>query len=82
MGFFSRFRARWSASIEEDQDEDEAPSLLRYRYEDPSRADIERAAAADVEAVEQDDKYFGGQAPGDPEHSEHPEHPQHPGHES
>jgi hypothetical protein len=73
MGFFSKFRSRWSASIEED-DEDEAPSLLRYRYEDPSRADIERAAAADVEAVEQDDKYFGGQAPGDPEHPEHPEH--------
>jgi hypothetical protein len=76
MGFFSRFRSRWSASIEED--EDEAPSLLRYRYEDPSRADIERAAAADVEAVEQDDKYFGGQAPGDPEH---PQQPEHPGHE-
>ena len=52
-------------------------SLVRYRYEDPSRADIERAAAADVEAVEQDDKYFGGQAPGDPEHPEHPQHPQH-----
>lgn len=76
MGFFSRFRSRWSASIEED--EDEAPSLLRYRYEDPSRADLERAAAADVEAVEQDDKnfggQFGGQAPGNPEHPEHPEH--------
>jgi len=69
MGFFSRFRSRRSAPIEEDPDE--APSLLRYRYEDPSRADIERAAAADVEAVEQDDKYFGGQAPGDPEHPEH-----------
>jgi hypothetical protein len=77
MGFFSRFRSRRSATIEE-EDPDEAPSLLRYRYEDPSRADIERAAAADVEAVEQDDKYFGGQAPGDPEHPRHPEHPERP----
>ena len=64
MGFFSRFRR--SATIEEDPDE--APSLLRNRYDDPALADIQRAAAADVEAVEQDDKYFGGQAPGDPEH--------------
>ena len=76
MGFFSRFRSRRSATIEEDPDS--APSLLRYRYEDPSRADLERAAAADVEAVEQDDKnfggQFGGQVPGNPEHPEHPEH--------
>jgi hypothetical protein len=69
MGFFSRFRSRRSATIAEE--DDSAPSLLRYRYEDPARADLERAAAADVEAVEQDDKYFGGQAPGDPEHPEH-----------
>ncbi len=67
MGFFSRFRSRRSATVAEDPDE--APSLLRYRYEDPALADIERAAAADIEAVEQDDKYFGGQSPGDPEHN-------------
>jgi hypothetical protein len=69
MGLFSRFRSRRSATTAEDPDS--APSLLRYRYEDPSRADLERAVAADVEAVERDDKYFGGQAPGDPEHPEH-----------
>ncbi len=76
MGLFSRFRSRRSATVADDPDE--VPSLLRYRYEDPSRADLERAVAADVEAVEQDDKYFGGQAPGDPEHPERPERPDHP----
>ena len=72
MGFFSRFRSgrsrqspRPSAFVE---DTDASPSLIRSRYDDPALADIERAAAADVEAVERDDKYFGGQAPGDPEH--------------
>jgi hypothetical protein len=75
MGFFSRFRSRRaprslraprSSRLAEDSDSE--PSLIRYRYDDPALADIERAAAADVEAVERDDKYFGGQAPGDPEH--------------
>jgi hypothetical protein len=66
MGFFSRFRSRRSSRFAEDPDSE--PSLVRYRYDDPALADIERAAAADVEAVERDDKYFGGQAPGDPEH--------------
>jgi hypothetical protein len=78
MGFFSRFRSRRnptslrsprpprSSRLAEDSDSE--PSLIRYRYDDPALADIERAAAADVEAVEQDDKYFGGQAPGNPEH--------------
>jgi hypothetical protein len=72
MGFFSRFRSgrsrqspRPSRVVEEP---DSPPSLIRYRYDDPALEDVERAAAADVEAVEQDDKYFGGQAPGNPEH--------------
>jgi hypothetical protein len=72
MGFFSRFRSRRSPrslrSSGVTEEPDSSPSLIRYRYDDPALADIERAAAADVEAVERDDKYFGGQAPGDPEH--------------
>jgi hypothetical protein len=72
MGFFSRFRSRRSPrslrSSGVTEEPDSSPSLIRYRYDDPALADIERAAAADVEAVEQDDKYFGGQAPGNPEH--------------
>ena len=76
MGFFSRFRSRRAAAV--DEDPDAPPSLIRYRYDDPALADIERAAAADVEAVERDDKYFGGQAPGDPEHPEHTERRERP----
>jgi len=61
MGFFSWFRSR---RIADDQDEQNAPhSLIRYRYEDPAFEETERAAAADVAAVEEDDKYFGPDAP-------------------
>jgi hypothetical protein len=63
MGFFSRFRSRRSSGSVDDPDS--APSLLRYRYEDPDFVDVERAAAADVKAVEQDEKFFDDQAPGD-----------------
>ena len=67
MGFFSRFRSPRSLRTPRPsrlaEDSDSEPSLLRYRYDDPALADIERAAAADVEAVEQDDKYFGGSSP-------------------
>ena len=57
MGIFSWLRRR-------QQDlPDPEPSLVRYRYEDPALEDIEDAAAADVAAVEQDDKYFGRDAP-------------------
>lgn len=67
MGIFSRLRSRRSAGDladqDQDQDEDKPHSLIRLRYEDPAYEEIERAAAADVAAVEEDDKYFGRDAP-------------------
>jgi hypothetical protein len=38
--------------------------LIRLRYEDPKLEETEKAAAADVAAVEEDAKYFGRDAPG------------------
>ena len=61
MGILSWWRSRWSSR------EPDAPggehSLIRMRYEDPDFEETERAAAADVAAVEEDDKYFGRDAP-------------------
>jgi len=59
MGIRSWFRSRRS----EDAPDDGQSSLVKYRYEDPDLEDIEQAAAADVAAVEQDDKYFGRDSP-------------------
>jgi hypothetical protein len=53
MGILSWFRSLRSTDAP-----DEPPSLIRYRPEDPDFQEIEEAAAADVAAVEQDDKYF------------------------
>ena len=52
MGFFS-----WMSSCGTVGD-DEPPSLIRYNEEDSNLNEVRRAAAADVERVEQDDKYF------------------------
>jgi hypothetical protein len=60
MGIRSWFRSLRSADIDED---DGPQSLIRYRYEDPAFEPVEEAAAADVAAVEQDDKYFGKDSP-------------------
>ena len=59
MGIRSWFRSRRSG----DAPEDGRSSLIKYRYEDPDFEPIERAAAADVAAVEEDDKFFGRDSP-------------------
>ncbi len=61
MGILSWFRSLWSSGGPEELDEtDEKPSLIKLRYEDPDLTEVERAAAADVARVREDDKYFGG----------------------
>jgi hypothetical protein len=59
MGIRSWFRSHRSADIPDD----EQPSLLKLRYEDPGFESTEQAAAADVAAVEEDAKYFGPDSP-------------------
>jgi hypothetical protein len=59
MGIRSWFRSRRS----EDVPEDGRSSLIKYRYEDPDLEPIEKAAAEDVAAVEEDDKFFGRDSP-------------------
>ncbi len=56
MGFFS-----WVSSCGT-VGEDEPPSLIRYNDEDSGSDldEVRRAAAEDVERLQQDDKYFGG----------------------
>ena len=59
MGILSWFRSRRSADVPDDG----GNNLIKYRYEDPDLEPIERAAADDVAAVEQDDKFFGRDSP-------------------
>jgi len=59
MGIRSWFRSRRSPDIQEEEEH----SLIKLRYEDPDFEATERAAAADVAAVEEDDKYFGKDSP-------------------
>jgi hypothetical protein len=59
MGILSWFRSRRSADVPSD----ERNSLIKYRYEDPDLEPIEQAAAEDVAAVEEDDRYFGRDSP-------------------
>jgi hypothetical protein len=59
MGILSWFRSLRSADIPED----EPNSLIKYRYEDPALEEVEKAAAADVAAVEEDAKFFGPDSP-------------------
>jgi hypothetical protein len=61
MGIVSWFRSLRSADVPDD--EDRPNSLIKYRYEDPSPDSVQKAAAADVAAVEEDDKYFGSDSP-------------------
>ncbi|MDQ2814153.1 MAG: hypothetical protein M3Z75_20360 [Actinomycetota bacterium] len=59
MGIFSWFRSHWIT-----EDPEEEPSLVFLNdEEDPDLADVRRAAAADVAAVERDAKFFGRDAP-------------------
>ena len=54
----------WLRSLRsEDPPGDETNSLIKYRYEDPAYEQVEKAAAQDVAAVEEDDKYFSRDSP-------------------
>ena len=59
MGILSWFRSLRSADVPDD----EPNSLIKYRYEDPAFEPVEQAAAQDVAAIEEDDKYFGADSP-------------------
>jgi hypothetical protein len=64
MSIRSWFRSRRSGSLSSgDAQDDGRQSLIKYRYEDPGFESVEEAAAADVAAVEEDDKYFGKDSP-------------------
>jgi hypothetical protein len=67
MGIFSWLRSRrsfsWLSTRRYPEDAGEPHSLIRLRYEDPKHEETERAAAADVAAVEEDAKYFGSDSP-------------------
>jgi hypothetical protein len=66
MGILSWFRSRRSTDAPDDEPpDDEPPNLIKYRYEDPAFEPIERAAARDVAAVEEDAKFFGPDSPAD-----------------
>jgi hypothetical protein len=60
MGIRSWLRSLRSEDV---TDDDEPGSLIKYRYEDPDLEQVEKAAAQDVAAVEEDDKYFGRDSP-------------------
>ena len=59
MGVLSWLRSLRSA----DGPEDEPNSLIKYRYEDPDFEPVEKAAAEDIAAVEEDAKFFGPDSP-------------------
>jgi len=59
MGIRSWFRSLRSS----DAPDDGQSSLIKYRYDDPDFEPVEKAAAEDVAAVEEDDKFFGRDSP-------------------
>jgi len=64
MGIRSWLRSLRSEDVQdEDVPDDEPSSLIKYRYEDPAFEQVEKAAAQDVAAVEEDAKYFGPDSP-------------------
>jgi len=64
MGIRSWLRSLRSEDVQdEDVPDDEPSSLIKYRYEDPDLEQVEQAAARDVAAVEEDDKYFDRDSP-------------------
>jgi|GEM_PF-870362 len=64
MGIRSWLRSLRSDDLQdEDVADDEPSSLIKYRYEDPAYEQVEKAAAQDVAAVEEDDKYFSRDSP-------------------
>jgi hypothetical protein len=64
MGFFSWLSSCGSRYEDEIAEEQERPSLVRRSYETPELEEIQEAAAEDVARVQQDDKYFGKNSPG------------------
>jgi len=64
MGLFSWLSSCGSRFEEEIQEEDQRPSLVHRNYETPELTEIQRAAAEDVARVQQDDKYFDRNSPG------------------
>ena len=61
MGILSWLRSLRTVDV---PDEDDEPhSLIKYRYEDPTFEPVEKAAADDVAAVEEDAKFFGPDSP-------------------
>ena len=56
-------RSWWRSLRSGDVPEDEPSSLIKYRYEDPAFEEVEQAAARDVAAVEEDDRYFAPDSP-------------------
>jgi hypothetical protein len=64
MGIRSWLRSLRSDDVQdEDVPDDEPSSLIKYRYEDPAFEQVEKAAAQDVAAVEEDAKYFSPDSP-------------------
>ena len=64
MGIRSWLRSLRSEDIQdEDVPDDEPSSLIKYRYEDPAFEQVEKAAAQDVAALEEDAKYFSPDSP-------------------
>jgi hypothetical protein len=64
MGIRSWLRSLRSEDVQdEDVPDDEPSSLIKYRYEDPAYEQVEKAAAQDVAAVEEDAKYFSPDSP-------------------
>jgi len=64
MGIRSWLRSLRSDDVQdEDVPDDEPSSLIKYRYEDPAYEQVEKAAAQDVAAVEEDAKYFSPDSP-------------------
>jgi len=65
MGIRSWLRSLRSEDVQDEDDvpDDEPSSLIKYRYEDPAFEQVEKAAAQDVAAVEEDAKYFSPDSP-------------------
>jgi hypothetical protein len=64
MGIRSWLRSLRSEDVQDEDVPDEEPSsLIKYRYEDPAFEQVEKAAAQDVAAVEEDAKYFSPDSP-------------------
>lgn len=64
MGIRSWLRSLRTEDVQdEDLPDDEPSSLIKYRYEDPAFEQVEKAAAQDVAAVEEDAKYFSPDSP-------------------